>query len=361
MPHSIRFSRIAVLCLACVALACTANLPGLNSGDEAGTQPPEAKAHPALDRYLQSRTADQDTSYYRPYVAVLPFVDESGFRRGIWEVQEEFARFFTAAMEGKPGWRVVPYDAVQEVAGEQRRWRSLDVSGIGQQLQADIVVAGTLLDLNMERLHVGDPLVGGYKSYKGTAEMEVTAYGVADGGAVGTVHGREETTDRGLGLDLLGKPREQDYQFVNLDQMAFGSDEFRQTAIGQAVVITVDEVVEKLADKLRPEGVELEGEGARILSVYGDEVFINLGSEHAVRRGHRFTVVPGAERRLRDGLDAEIPVGVVEVLDVVGARVSRVRSLGDVAQMEAGDELRQIEQTPAAAPAVPDSAGAGGK
>lgn len=332
--------------LAIGAVACSAVTPVLGGRDASGASGVDSTYAPALTRYLESRGAETDTSYYSPFIAVLPFSDESGFRRGIWDVEHEFAAHLSARMEGSPLWRVVPYEAVAEVVDGPRTWRDPDLGGAGRRLQADIVLVGTILDLNMERLHVGDPLVGGYKSYKGTAEIEVTAYRVDDGSAMGTSHGREETTDRGLGLDLLGKPREQDYQFVNLDQMAFGSEEFSQTAIGQAVVAVMDEVVEKLGEELRPEGVELAGEMARILSVYGDEIFINLGSENALRRGYRFAVTPGHERCRRDGLDSEAPVGVVEVLDVIGARVSRVRALGDQHLIEADDELHQIDQHP---------------
>lgn len=351
------FVGAAAASLVSAGLGCAAGAPGYGGGVIAADTRPDSALTPSLTRYLQSRGVDDATAYYRPHIAVLPFADDSGFRRGIWDVEHEFPRLLTAVMEGGSMWRMVPYEAVIEVVGKPRRWRDRDAVEAGQVLRADVVLLGSILDLNMERLHVGDPLVGGYKSYKGTAELEVTAYRVDDGSAVGAVHGREESTQRGLGLDLLGKPREQDYQFANLNKMAFGSEEFRETAVGQAVVAVIDEVVEKLATKLRPEGVELADEAPRVLSVYGDEIFINLGSENAVRRGYRFAVIPGPARRQRDGLDGEVPVGVVEVLDVIGARVSRVRALGDRQRVEPGDELRQIDQRPDAPAAESGSEG----
>jgi len=336
--------RAAVLVMACASLGCSAVPLNLSSGASTGEVRQDSALTPALSHYLQSRGAEEDTTYYRPYIAVLPFTDESGFRRGIWDIEQEFPRLLTATMERRTMWRMIPYDAVAEAAGKPRRWLDDDVVEAGQLLRADVILLGTILDLNMERLHVGDPLVGGYKSYKGTAEIEATAFRIDDGSAVGTAHGQAESTERGLGLDLLGKPREQDYQFVNLNQMAFGSEEFSETAVGRAVMAVMDDVVEELVAELRPEGVELEGEAARVLSVYGEEIFINLGSENAVRRGYRFAVIPGPERRQEGGLDGEAPVGVVEVLDVIGARVSRVRALGDRQSIQVGDELRQIEQ-----------------
>ena len=44
---------------------------------------------------------------------------------------------------------------------------------IGRKLGADFVIMGLLQDYDMRRLSVGDPLVGGYKSYSAVAQMRV--------------------------------------------------------------------------------------------------------------------------------------------------------------------------------------------
>ena len=78
---------------------------------------------------------------------------------------------------------------------------------------------------------------------------------------------------------------------------------------------------------------------AEILSVYGDEIFINLGSENAVHRGYRFEVYPGPERAIEEGLDTLASVALVEVADVVGASVSRVVMIGS-GEIASGDRLK---------------------
>ena len=142
------------------------------------------------------------------------------------------------------------------------------------------------------------------------------------------MYSKKQTTDRDLGLDLFGKPRERDFQYANLDKMAFGSDEFRATPIGEATLLAIVDIADKLSELILPGNIRLGSDPAEILSVYGEEIFINLGSENAVHRGYRFEVFPGPKRAIEEGLDTLVSVGLVEVADVVGASVSRVVMIG---------------------------------
>lgn len=315
---------------------------------------------------------------YRPYIAVFPFRDDSGFPDDFWDLENDIARLLAAEMAVERLWHIVPFDAVAEaIAGSPER--SVDVSTLqrpmnilrrlshmggnpvstrggplgadkgelyeaAKVLAADIVLFGTLLDLNMERFSVGDPLLGGYKSYRGITEVELKAVRVADRSTVGNLYSRKETTERGLGLDLLGKPREQDQQFVNLRDMAFGSEEFRTTGIGQATLAAMAELIGKLAGILKPRGITMpEGGHAEVLSVNGVEIFINIGSENGVYVGQRFSILPAPERALTQNLAGDTPVSVAQVQDVIGGRVSRARALYGAALVVTGDHLQPIE------------------
>ena len=313
-------------------------------------QPSMADAAPgergvALQEYLSTRDDTADTSdAYRPYIALLPFTDDSGFRKGIFELEHEIPLMLTEDMEKQSLWRLVPYaavrDAIDVLASPLRT--DDEAAAIGDTLKADFVGRGTLLDYNLERLQAGDVMLGGYKSYKGTAEMEITLLRVSDRTELNTVHTENEVVDRGLGLDLLGKPRKQDLQFAGLRSMAFGSKEFLETAVGKATLEAVTAVVDGLKAEIRP-GVEFEGEGAKILSVEGEDIFINLGSKNGLHHGYRFHVLPGRARALDEALDPTTPIATVEVVDIIGGRLSRVsRRSGDVS-IATGDRLQFIE------------------
>ena len=298
----------------------------------------EPAAATPLQRYLNDRSVARDDSSrtYRPYIAVFPFVDESGFRTGIWELERETARFLAATLDSIVIWRIIPHDAVIEACGSGEL-DDVQVFAVAEKLGADIVLEGTLVDYNMERTQVGDPLLAGYKSYRGLAEMEVKARHVAGRAHLTTLYSRQTVVSRGLGIDLLGKPRKQDEQFINLASMAFGSEEFLATALGEATAAAVNEMAARLVEELQPESIDLaDDETAEIISVHGDEVFINLGTENGLHPGYRFDVFAAAEP------GDPTPIAVVAVQDVIGARLSRVRIILASREISAGDRIAVI-------------------
>ena len=186
-------------------------------------------------------------------------------------------------------------------------------------------------------------MLGGYKSYSGTAELELQAMDVKNGSELGTIHTRQESVDRGLGLDLLGRPRDQDLQFMKLHQLEFGSEEFQATAIGQVTLSAMQDLVLKLEQLIKPSDLDLGGEAPEVLSVFGEEVYINIGSENKLRPAYRFEVYPGPDRIEKEGLDAGRRIGVVEVREIIGARLSSVRVVEGEGRITAGDRLRLKE------------------
>lgn len=330
--------------LALLAACAPLNPPAMTpmEGESLAVEP-QAETVSALEQYLERRSQIEDdpAAYYRPWIAVLPFDNQTDFRDGVWNLTHGPAHLLSEEMERSTAWRIIPYGAVFEVVPKRpKRWDDAELRRVAEALQADMVVTGDLLDYNMERLQVGEPLIGGYKSYKGMAELEVHLTRATDLYRMGNAHAMQETVDRGLGLDLLGKPREQDEQFLNLGGMQYGGEEFRGTAIGQATVIAMDATIQQLAQLVRPQGIQVSSGAAEILSVFGDELFINVGSENGVQAGYRFAVYPGTERT--DGKDPDLRIAVVEVVDIIGARVSKVAALSGAAKIGVGDRLELI-------------------
>jgi len=307
-------------------------------------QEPLIETPSALKSYLEARSRLQAQAGPRPdFVLVVPFADESGFREGVWNVEYELANMLSIELEAIPEWRVVPFIAVAELTLEYGAETETKALQIARQLGADVVLLGLLQDYDMRRLSVGDPLVGGYKSYTAVAQMQVRVLRVVEGDEMGVVETLRELNDRDLGLDILGKPREQDAQFAGLKDLEFGSEGFRQTLIGKTTVEAIDDLVQKVAAVLKPGGIELVGVSPEIISVYGDDIYTNLGSEHGLRPRFRFGVYPGSDRAQAEGLDPLQSVAVVEVAEVVGARLSSLRVLSETGPIKPGDRLKLVE------------------
>ncbi len=296
----------------------------------------------ALEQYLEVR--QRYGSGPRPdFVAVVPFVDKSGFREGVWNIEYELANMLSAELVAGRNWEVVPFDAVAELALESGFASHDQALSIGRQLAADFVIMGLLQDYDMRRLSVGDPLVGGYKSYSAVAQMRVEIARVDDGSAVGQAEAQRDLTDRDVGLDLLGKPREQDLQFASLKEVAFGSEAFRQTLLGQATVEAVGELVHKVVAAFEPEGLVFEGDAPEVIAVYSEDIYANIGSAHGIRPRLRFFVYPSNERIKAEELAPEESVALVEVTEIISTRLASLRVIRASGEIKAGDRLELAE------------------
>ncbi|MFA6111568.1 MAG: hypothetical protein WDA75_22645 [Candidatus Latescibacterota bacterium] len=294
----------------------------------------------ALGQYLHCRQQTADTTAYpTPTIAILPLQDESGFRKDVWDLPLEMARLVSAEMALLPSWRVVPFDAVAQVIGSTRRFKADQAAAIGQRLQADYILLGVIREMNMGRFSVGDPLLGGYKSYTGAVSLEVQALRVADRTEALSVTGESELTDRDVGLDLLGKPRQQDLEFAGLRDLPFGSPAFRETVLGKATLEAVGEVLDDLTPLVRPAGFMAAGRSGVVLSVQGAELYLSLGIEDGLRPGHRLEVLPGDRRSSGAAIVPGQVIAVVEVQEVIGARLSKALVVGE-AVVQPGDRLR---------------------
>jgi hypothetical protein len=292
-----------------------------------------------LEQHLRAKHAQAAMlSVQPPYVAVLPFVDESGFREDIWDLGWEMAKLLSGEAEAVGEWSVVPYAAVDEVLGLRRTLKMEELLEVGRTLEADILFLGTIDDYDMKRLSIGDPLLGGYKSYVSVADMRVGALRVIEQRDLGMVSTSQQLSDRDLGLDLFGKPRERDIEFAELRNLEFGSEPFRESLLGQATMLAMAEVLSGLEALFQPEELKLDGRMAEVLSVSGEDIYVNIGSENGLRVGYRFAVYPGLSRA--DGASGRI--GVIEVQEVIGARLSSVRVLEGAGRIRAGDRLSSL-------------------
>jgi len=339
-----RKSALWLCCLVGVASGCAPlTLAEVQSDPSAVTQNAADSLQQVnhLENHLRLKHALDKMPQAQPrYVAVLPFVDESGFRKGVWDLSWEMAKLLSDEAEAVDEWKVVPYAAVDEVLGRRRTLKMEEVLAVGRTLEADVLFLGTIDNYDMKRLSVGDPLLGGYKSYVGAAAMRVGALRMADQSDMGMVTTDQELSDRDLGLDLFGKPREQDVEFAELKNLEFGSEAFREALLGQATMVAMAEILSGLEALFQPDELNLDGSMAEILSVYGEDIYINVGSENGLRVGYRFGIHPGIKRE--DGASGLI--GILEVKEVIGARLSSVRVLEGAELIQAGDRLKSLEQ-----------------
>ena len=94
------------------------------------TAEPEEVQETALELYLQSRPAEEASGESsKPWIAVLPMQDVSGFREGVWDIENEIPALLTGELGSQDVWHAIPYDAVRQVAdGARDFWPEEELS-----------------------------------------------------------------------------------------------------------------------------------------------------------------------------------------------------------------------------------------
>lgn len=287
---------------------------------------------------VTARAADVETAGKR--VIFMPFYDDTGYR-GPWDLKYEVPQmvgdmlggadeyFYVVPMDTlkselanreKKGWFSRFLDVFRNVKKVQFNFTDSEVLSIARKYDADIAITGDITDFNFHRWGAGDPMLGGYKSYTAHVTVEqVRILRVATGETMGVVRGEQDSNDRGLGLELFGKPRQMDLEFYSLDSLDFGSKRFLTTLMGQTAVEALATVHQEIRSVVtRPDSIWYETKKFMVISIDPNAAMINAGSLDGVAPGDRFNVF-AAESGVR--------VGKISVVNVWSDHVSRAEIL----------------------------------
>ncbi len=243
-------------------------------------------------------------------IALLPFYDDSGYR-GPWHLRTEIP-IMLGDMLMDDYFTIVPFDSVMQYypkppeknifkkflglfsnrKEKQRILTDLEIVSIARKAGADFAITGIIEDFTFRRTGGGDVMIGGYKSYTSKVELShVRVIRVADGTPMGTVQGEASKNERGLGLELLGKPRQRDLEFYSLDSLDFGSKRFVNTMMGQTTIEALNKVQKDLRAIITlPDTNWFAEKQFKVISQEAGIAFINAGSADGVRPGDRFNV-----------------------------------------------------------------------
>ena len=170
---------------------------------ESAVPAPLAAPDSPLARHLQQLQGVRDPlEVVPPLIAVISLVDDSGFREGIWNFGVELAGALASAVEGSPRWLVVPPEAVSQAVGAREKLSREELLEVGRLVQADLVVGGVVEAFDMKRRTVGDPLLGGYKSFTGLADLRLRVVRCRDGFDLGEVITAQEEVVQVIGQRL---------------------------------------------------------------------------------------------------------------------------------------------------------------
>ena len=267
------------------------------------------------------------TAAFQPEAVILivPFEDHSYFR-GSWDISRGIPQVLGELLQQDRNIVVLPLLDSLLIEGEDGAAQALR---IGSAAGADLVVTGNIRNFSIKRFNAGNPFLGGYTSYTALVEVEIQLLQPLSDSQVGTAAGKAEITDRDLGLTLLGKPTRKEVALLELNEIPFGVERFRQTIIGKATLDALQQLTKEIGAKTAPPHT-LQQREPKILSLKGKEGFVNLGLADSVKVGHKFVVYSRREMKR---------IGVVQIAAVLAQHLSRILVLEGQEHIQVEDML----------------------
>ena len=264
-------------------------------------------------------------------VLIVPFADHSYFR-GSWDISRGIPQVLGELLQQHRNTVVLPLarvDSLLTKGADRTALSEAQALRIGDNVGADLVVIGAIRNFSIKRFNAGNPFLGGYTSYTALVEVEIQLLQPLSGSQVGAAAGKAEMTDRDLGLTLLGKPTRTEAALLELNEIPFGVERFRQTIIGKVTLAALQQLTKEIAAKTSPPDT-LQQPEPKILSLKGPEGFVNLGLADKVAVGHKFVV--HSRRELKR-------IGVVQIVEVLAQHLSRILVLEGQEHIQVEDAL----------------------
>ncbi len=279
-------------------------------------------------------------------IAFIPFDDLSNYR-GRWNLKVEIPRYLGDFVFKFYGIEILPIDSVikfKEMTGVDFKDAFL-FSELNKRFGVEYIIGGKILTFNISRFMTGFPLTAGYESYNATVEFEAIIFNPLTGESSSIFGVFGEVKERGLGLTLLGKPTQKYSEFYSLDLLKFGSSEFNQTIIGEAMkktglgfALKLKKYIPNIFAEISEIKVEATGEtelssavveGNIIFVKDQSHVYINLGSRDGIISGMMVYVFEGDEK-----------IGELEIVDVIDEHFSSCKVLKSSKELKKGDKIK---------------------
>ncbi len=279
-------------------------------------------------------------------IAFIPFDNFSNYK-GRWNLDVEIPRYLGDFVFKFYGVEVLPIDSVLKVKSETGlNFRDAFLfSELEKRFAVKYIIGGKILTFKITRFATGFPLIAGYESYNAEVEIEVMIFNPLTGEMSSVFGASGEVKKRGLGLTLLGKPTEEYSEFYSLDLLKFGSYDFNETIVGEAMkkagmefALRLKKYIPKIFENLKEVQIETAGEtelkavmieGSVLYVRPNNAVYVSLGNKDGLVSGMAIYVFEDSEK-----------IGELEVVDVIDEHFSLCKVVKSSKEIKKGDKVK---------------------
>lgn len=310
---------------------------------------------------------------YSQYV-FTPFADESSYK-GVWNLSIEIPNYIAAYIREFYKANVLSSTAFLSLAEKneidvKNNFDIQSCSKIVKDIGFSYLVTGKINDFSVSRFSAGESNIAGYEAYRCDIELLFQIYDITTNSNVFAKNLESSVTSKGIAFNLFGAASDDKKQYLALDKIIFGSEEFHKTIVGEAMLQLCKDLTDEMKstnkELLYPkretqkqityedkslDQVKLKTEiiKGQILTYDSEsgEAFINLGAAHGLTKGSELSIYAQADSLFDPvsneflGLSDKI-ISSLEIIELRGDKLSLaiVKEFRD--KVQKGMEVRKV-------------------
>lgn len=310
----------------------------------------------------------------RAQLLFTPFENQSSFK-GAWNLSEEIPNYIAAYLREFYKVNVLSSTAYLSLA-EKKEISKSNLSDfqsytlIADEVGSNYVVTGKVLDFDVSRFIAGESNIAGYEAYSCKINIAMQIFDLSSNTMLFNETVESTVSNKGLGLNLFGIPSDEKRQYLALNKIRFGSEEFHKTIVGEAMFQLCEDLTAEMKqvnkELLYPkketrtsaamqdsslEKVKLiteiiKGQILTYDSASG-EAFINVGSSDGVKKGTILNIYAPADSLFDPNSNEFIGISdknisTLEVVEVRAEKFSLAVVTKDKEKVHKGMEVRKL-------------------
>ena len=303
-----------------------------------------------------------------------PFENESSYK-GTWNLSQEIPNYIAAYLREFYKVNVLSSTAFLSLVeknniNETEAHDFQAITSIANEIDFGYFVIGKVNDFDIARFSAGESNIAGYEAYSCEISISLQIFDLSKNTIAFAGNVESTVSNKGLGLNLFGGSSDEKKQYLALNKIRFGSEEFNKTIVGETMLILCEDLALdikssnkeilfpkreskkqiELEDKTLDEfQLKIEIKKGQLLTYdeSSGEAFINLGFSSNINVGDELSIYAQADS-LFDPITQEFlglsdkSISTLEIVEIRDEKLSLAVVKNNREQVRKGMEVRKL-------------------
>ena len=175
-----------------------------------------------------------------------PFENESSYK-GTWNLSQEIPNYIAAYLREFYKVNVLSSTAFLSLVeknniNETEAHDFQAITSIANEIDFGYFVTGKVNDFDIARFSAGESNIAGYEAYSCEISISLQIFDLSKNTIAFAGNVESSVSNKGLGLNLFGGSSDEKKQYLALNKIRFGSEEFNKTIVGETMLILCEDL-----------------------------------------------------------------------------------------------------------------------